>query len=67
MDEHATERDHPIDGYIFVVVLAVVLGAVFWIFVGSNWAYLGILVGAFAAWGIVSLAIFGRDGADSAH
>ena len=65
MSEHGTERDHPIDGYLFAIVLAIAIGAVFWIFIGSNWAYLGIMVAVFGAWGLVSLAIFGRDRAGS--
>lgn len=53
------ERVHPIDGYISVIVIAVVLTSVFAFLAGSYEQYwlAGIM---FALWGLISLFIFNR-------
>lgn len=61
------EKSHPAAAFIFAIVLAAVVTAVFYVFIGNVPLYLGVMFGAYAIWGVVSLMIFGRGSAPSSH
>ena len=60
----AAAKNHPIGGYISVVVISVLLGLLFKLFNSSD--LVGYICAAiFLVWGVIALALFGRGDSEA--